>query len=55
MNIFTTRKRQQSKQMLGVINLKRKATKSMGPTFTVINVCIDPLSEAAKVDNKKSF
>jgi len=38
-----------------MINLKRKATKSMEPTFTVINMCIAPLSEAAKVYNKISF
>lgn len=36
-----------------VTNLKRKATECMEPTSTLINMCIAPLSEAAKVSNKK--
>jgi len=37
---------------VAVINLKRKATECMDPTSTLINMCIAPLSEGAKVSNK---
>jgi len=40
---------------VAVTNLKRKATECMEPTSTVINTCIAPLSEAAKVSNKKNY